>query len=288
MKTMMKKSSDVFPIQWLAGMCGLVILLTVPQTGLGQQTAPTVGTSASAPLPLLLPGVEQARPAPAAKSAGEDESAKPGKPGEGIKVHGHWTVEVKNPDGSLAQHVEFENSLVGGGAGDMILAQLLSGEVVIADWAIQPNYLQGVSLCSSSTTNNPCYIVATTTGAVGSVCGSINLCTPGLTLSYVPYSYNTTTSTGTPAGIQLQGGIVAAQAGSIMNVNTVVGYCTAAPVPSSNYLSTSPSQCLASTITAPPTGDFTLVSHFTGTTLGAPVAFVSGQTITFMVNISFS
>lgn len=31
---------------------------------------------------------------------------------EGIKVHGHWVIEVKNPDGSLAKRVEFENSLV--------------------------------------------------------------------------------------------------------------------------------------------------------------------------------
>jgi Na+-transporting methylmalonyl-CoA/oxaloacetate decarboxylase gamma subunit len=30
---------------------------------------------------------------------------------EGIKVHGHWTIEVKNPDGKLVTHREFENSL---------------------------------------------------------------------------------------------------------------------------------------------------------------------------------
>ena len=30
---------------------------------------------------------------------------------QGIKVHGHWTIEVRNPDGSVATHREFENSL---------------------------------------------------------------------------------------------------------------------------------------------------------------------------------
>jgi len=30
---------------------------------------------------------------------------------EGIKVHGHWTIEVRNPDGSVVTHREFENSL---------------------------------------------------------------------------------------------------------------------------------------------------------------------------------
>jgi hypothetical protein len=30
---------------------------------------------------------------------------------EAVKVHGHWTIEVRNPDGTLVKHVEFENSL---------------------------------------------------------------------------------------------------------------------------------------------------------------------------------
>src|SRR3954454_12548557 len=30
---------------------------------------------------------------------------------DGIKVHGHWTIDVKNADGSLASHNEFENAL---------------------------------------------------------------------------------------------------------------------------------------------------------------------------------
>lgn len=30
---------------------------------------------------------------------------------EGIKVHGHWVIEVRKPDGKLISHTEFENSL---------------------------------------------------------------------------------------------------------------------------------------------------------------------------------
>ena len=30
---------------------------------------------------------------------------------EGIKVHGHWTIEVRNPDGTVDKHVEFENGI---------------------------------------------------------------------------------------------------------------------------------------------------------------------------------
>ena len=29
---------------------------------------------------------------------------------EGIQVHGHWTIEVTNPDGSLASRTEFERA----------------------------------------------------------------------------------------------------------------------------------------------------------------------------------
>jgi len=35
---------------------------------------------------------------------------------EGIKVHGHWVIEVRNPDGRLVQRRDFENSLTSVGA----------------------------------------------------------------------------------------------------------------------------------------------------------------------------
>jgi hypothetical protein len=38
--------------------------------------------------------------------------ARPSSPGDGIKVHGHWTIDVHNPDGKLASHNEFENACV--------------------------------------------------------------------------------------------------------------------------------------------------------------------------------
>jgi hypothetical protein len=34
---------------------------------------------------------------------------------QGIKVHGHWTIEVRDPDGKPVSHREFENSLMSGG-----------------------------------------------------------------------------------------------------------------------------------------------------------------------------
>jgi hypothetical protein len=49
----------------------------------------------------------------------------------GVKVHGYWKIDVKNPDGRLASHTEFENSLTTGDpnglSGDDALSLLLSG-----------------------------------------------------------------------------------------------------------------------------------------------------------------
>ncbi len=51
------------------------------------------------------------------------KAAPSGGPHEGIQVHGHWVIEVKNPDGTLAEKREFENAYVGGG----ILPKILAG-----------------------------------------------------------------------------------------------------------------------------------------------------------------
>jgi hypothetical protein len=68
---------------------------------------------------------------------------------EGIKVHGHWTIEVRNPDGSVDKHLEFENGLclsTGGGGfiagnsgisgGDLAIATILTNTLVPGGWEI--------------------------------------------------------------------------------------------------------------------------------------------------------
>jgi hypothetical protein len=63
---------------------------------------------------------------------------------EGIKVHGHWTIEVRNPDGSVATHREFENSLVGPGTLSLFLARQYS----VGTWQINLVGLPDVCLTS--------------------------------------------------------------------------------------------------------------------------------------------
>ena len=52
----------------------------------------------------------------------------------GIKVHGHWIIEVRNPDGSLVTHREFENEIQI--AGVATLAGLLARTATPGAWAI--------------------------------------------------------------------------------------------------------------------------------------------------------
>jgi hypothetical protein len=67
---------------------------------------------------------------------------------EGIKVHGHWTIIVKNPDGRVAQHVEFENSLVGAAT----IASILAGQTSGGFWYLSLNQIAvftSVGICQA-------------------------------------------------------------------------------------------------------------------------------------------
>jgi hypothetical protein len=63
-------------------------------------------------------------------------------PHENIAIHGYWTIDVRNPDGKVAKHLEFENQLcpaIPGSpvpAGDATLSSLLSGNAVAGGWSI--------------------------------------------------------------------------------------------------------------------------------------------------------
>lgn len=77
----------------------------------------------------------QAQAPSTASKAAEEENATADKehaggPHEGIKVHGHWLIDVRNPNGTLAEHRDFENAYVGN------LPAVLAGQVSIGGWQI--------------------------------------------------------------------------------------------------------------------------------------------------------
>lgn len=63
-------------------------------------------------------------------------AAKPsGGTQEGIKVHGHWTIVVRDADGKEVSRRDFDNALLDEGKG--ALASLLAKQIVLQEWAIQ-------------------------------------------------------------------------------------------------------------------------------------------------------
>jgi hypothetical protein len=82
----------------------------------------------------------QAKVAPAStqpEAAVELEQSSDG-PKEGVKVHGHWTITVRNPDGTLSSQHEFENALINQGA--IGLAQLLAHQANAPGWVVTLNF----------------------------------------------------------------------------------------------------------------------------------------------------
>jgi hypothetical protein len=92
---------------------------------------------------------------PAAVTPPKPAHAEPGAGGvhDGIVVHGHWVIDVKNADGTVTAHRDFENSLTAEGAYD--LAALLVGGFVPGGWAV---FINGNSSSGSGATSEagPC------------------------------------------------------------------------------------------------------------------------------------
>lgn len=197
----------------------------------------------------------EAAPKPAAEEAKKKGS------GEGIQVHGHWTIEVKDPDGKVATHREFENSLTSGGAS--ILADLLLGYAVNGGFS--------VSLNETPTGGGP---------VVGLAINSpVGVCNPvagpcALTLASGPI----------PGGLSLSGQVTSSPTnpvpgGSITAVFTEALLCanTASPATPSTVTTVSPAGC-----TNPNT-----FGILTSTSPSPAVPVLAGQTVAVTVLITF-
>lgn len=60
----------------------------------------------------------------------------PSGPREGIQVHGHWTIVVRNPDGLVTSTHEFENSIIPAGGGPEFLTQVLARSIGVGKWKV--------------------------------------------------------------------------------------------------------------------------------------------------------
>jgi len=221
------------------------------QAGAGG-AAPAAKAQANAP-------PSPAAPTSPSHNAEVKENAPKGGQHEGIKVHGHWTIEVRNPDGKVVAHREFENSLASGGAP---LPYILSRTNSIGLWVILlgpgSGPYTGAGLCPGSTTGGDCELVEAADPSTGS----------GVFKTLVPSAPNA-------FAFVLTGTVTAGTSGTVSTVQTIVGVC--------GYGASSP--C------APGTSDGGVGASgqlFTQAILSPGVTVSTGQTIAVTVNFSFS
>ncbi|MFN7918172.1 MAG: hypothetical protein U0Q55_22700 [Vicinamibacterales bacterium] len=204
---------------------------------------------------LVLTGVGTGPAAPRAQAQGAQV--------EGVRVHGHWIIEVRNANGTVAERREFENALMTSGA--MTLGGIMAGQTRPGYWAV------GLSESLSSVANSPCTVGACVLVPPGSTTDASLF--PTLTVSLNP--------PGSLAGtLSLDGNFTATKTGIIAGVFTEWQVCSAAqscPVP----LFATPLPVTGIFSTAQPLGRFT-------TTSISPLTVQSGQIVQVTVAISFS
>lgn len=190
------------------------------------------------------------------------KKADPGGRNEGIKVHGHWVLEIKNPNGSLASRHEFENSLATvTNSGPVLLSFLLTGQYAAGPWMVyvQLNDPAGTSLvvaespavCTLLQNQNP----------AGGLCSSTLSVSSGATPLVLQ---------GTTAGAPI--------AGSFVQVGSSMFPCPGVVSP----VSCEPAAIPATTNGSPTHGLLFTTAALSGITIAA------GQAVTVTVTISFS
>lgn len=176
-------------------------------------------------------------------------SAKSGAPrSDSVKLHGNWTIQVRNPNGRIVSTTRFHNDLTFGGQD--FLAKVFARQVTVGGWM---SFLSG-DACSGAPF---CQLVESGDTAIG------------------PESYvfkNLTVAVGTGADVNkavFRGSAVADQTGSITAVQLL------------------PRQC-APTAPTSPTCYAGGGASVTFRTLPTPIAVVPGQQVLTTVKVSFS
>ncbi len=247
----------------------------------GQSGAPPPSTRAVAPAAApetAAPAAKSATPAGQAVAAGE-----PAVRGnqEGIKIHGHWTIEVKNPDGKLVTHREFENSLAPG-SGASLLAALLGGVASSGSWLLQIK-----DLATDTTHPGNTIMMAQANSWANNYCADEStqggLCS-GTPLSITAPAFNASGPSFTGTTLTLAGS--ATVPGSFTAAS--IGYVETDNFPCSG--SSSPQACV---VTASPLFGFQFAPPFTEKNLGdgngdpAAVPVTANQVVNVTVVISF-
>jgi hypothetical protein len=239
------------PIYAMAGVAtGLVaaaLVLTLASSNF--QPGPSTVTAA---------GAGSVASAAEAGVGGKAAGAPVGGPSEGIRVHGDWTIEIRQPDGSLVSRSQFQNALTS--MGRYRLSTFLSRANTPGAWA--------VTLDGTTSSTTPCRLVDGTTPTSCNVVESIS----GLpTSGYVSKNLTVSVPTSGPnaSKLVLSGSMTAGYDGDVKTVGTYNWVCSSA---------TAPDSCTGTT------GPYSI----TVTSLGTAIPVSAGQQILVTVVISFS
>jgi len=298
----------------------LAIVLSVATFTHAQSNGTSAATLAEKPSATTVTTIQApnvgAKPAAAPANAPASAEGKPPAKGmqEGIKVHGHWIIEVRNPDGTVDKHVELENEIcppqryaaVAGvttqprstifDGGASFFSGLASGQRSAGGWQI----ILGSSAEINSTSGVPPGCLApqnvyTPFTAPGIPSDVINILQNNMDTSYIGICQAIQNCSGTltpPPPPTLSGPNISlsglftvplTESGTIAVVSTANHYC--------NEFSglNSPTACLAATATTFDLhGNPIIPAIVTGTQLpGTGVGYSGGQTIAVTVVISF-
>ena len=236
-----------------------------PSTMLRITTALMIALSLSTLHLGLSPAVSAQTPSKTKTTA----SAEQGGQKEGFKVHGHWTIDVRNPDGTLVTHREFENALFISGA--RMLAQFLGRAAVPGQWWIVLNDGFNSTACGTLGAGIPAACVITEATDTTPVLTWWGAYARNLTVAVATDSDPTSASAAyAHNNITLSGTVFAAGNGQIGTVETRIGACAQVCPPDNN----------------------TLFGIFTGTGGSSlstpPITVVAKQIIQVTVVISFS
>ena len=322
-----RKQRKSYWLESVIGVCGLVLMFAGSQKGFAQQTAtkstlsPASSAVSSVPFGALLPGATLAEAKSKATAEEEEATARPSKPGsEGIKIHGHWVLQVKNADGTLGERREFNNSLVtspggvssgGGTSGAAFLAAAISGNMAVGNPAI--GFVQGTlngdpgQWCAII----PYYALPTISCYAFSSANSLwnysNIVLAGQPLVYNQLGLNITATYTPSANLVLSGNFtVPTGLTAISAVETLYGGCVAMPpggTPTyASLTGTNPvrtadiaaKDCTQNYLLSGSSVDNEVVGAFTSTAVtngsgvASPLSVTPGQVITVTVTISFS
>ena len=194
-----------------------------PGTDLPSQTALSSGAEVSG------------QPAPAASVAKAHLPG--GATREGIKIHGDWVIEVRDPDGTLVSRREFKNTFFGADT----LAKFLARDRLIGEWILQLSSSGEKACLNLGSTPVPCIIVETPPTA------SFNEYFPTLTVSQ------------SSGQVTLSGTATAQRDGDITQVNSRIYHCDPAS-PTSCSQTDFTAKALASSSVTVATGQSILVT----------------------------